>query len=169
MAQEFADVRHPVQDPDGDQRQVEALLQLRRQAVNVRFDELRRMGRAASQFPCLLEKCAGLVDAHHAARTQGEQRQAFAAVVAAQLQHLLAVDTGLGQQRGQGVVQAGKIRLFHALQQGVPFAGVFVVTGGVIPGLAVAGDGLFFCRQFHCTLQGSGCRIDRPKSRSSPY
>ncbi|MNL28944.1 hypothetical protein D3C87_1506120 [compost metagenome] len=167
MAKEFTDVRHPVQDADGDQRQVKALLQSGRQVVNVRFDELRRMGRAGRQFPCLPEKCFRLVDAHHAARTQGKQRQTFAAVVAAQLHHVLAVDTCLGQQSGQCVVQAGKIRVFHALQQGLPFAGVFVVTGGVIPGLAVAGDGLFFCRQFHCTLQGPGRRFDRSESRST--
>ncbi|MNT68263.1 hypothetical protein D3C72_2064790 [compost metagenome] len=83
MAEEFADVRHPVQDPDGDQRQVKALLQSGRQVVNVRFDELRRVGRSGRQFPCLPEKGFRLVDAHHAARAHGEQRQAFTTVVAA--------------------------------------------------------------------------------------
>ena len=39
VAEELADVRHPVQYADGDQRQVEATLQLKRQVVNVRLDE----------------------------------------------------------------------------------------------------------------------------------
>ncbi|MNP52151.1 hypothetical protein D3C76_1465230 [compost metagenome] len=43
MAEEFADVGHPVQDADGDQRHVEAVMQFNGQMVDVGLDELRRM------------------------------------------------------------------------------------------------------------------------------
>ncbi|MNF91556.1 hypothetical protein D3C84_741610 [compost metagenome] len=134
--------------------------------MNVGLDELRPMGRARRQLPRLLEKRRGLVDPHDMAGPQGEQRQAFAAVVAAQLHHVLAVDPDLLQHTAQRVVDAAEIAQCHGLQQGRPFGIVFVVSGGVIPRIAVAGDGFFFGQHFHCTLQNSGLS-DRPESRSA--
>ncbi|MNY21223.1 hypothetical protein D3C86_1547540 [compost metagenome] len=156
MAEEFADVRHPVQDADGDQRHVETIAKFPRQTMDVGLDEFRRMGRTRRQLPRLIEEGGGLVDADHAAGTQRKQRNAFASVVAAQLHHILAIDADLFQQIGQGLIQAGKTPMTHGARKSLPFRGVLVVSGGVIPGIAVAGDGVFFCRHFHCTLQNSG-------------
>lgn len=156
MAEKFADVRHPVHDADGDQRHVETIAKFARQAMDIGLDEFRRMRRTRGQLPGLIEKSHGLVDADHAAGTQRKQRKAFAPVVAAQLHHILAVDADLFQHTGQGMIQAGKIPMPHGARKGLPFRGVLVVSGGVIPGIAIAGDGVFSCRHFHCTLQDSG-------------
>ncbi|MNR30512.1 hypothetical protein D3C85_1479740 [compost metagenome] len=44
MAEEFADVRHPAQYADGDQRHIKTLMQFTGQVMNVGLDERGHMG-----------------------------------------------------------------------------------------------------------------------------
>ncbi len=74
--------------------------------MDVGFNKRGVVRRNVGQLPRLLEKGAGLIDAHHGARAQGEQRQAFATVVAAQLHHVPAGHADLLQQCRDGRVQA---------------------------------------------------------------
>jgi hypothetical protein len=150
MTKEFADVGHPVEYPNGDQGDVEAVMQRCGQMVDVALDEFGSVRRATVQLAGLCEKGCRLIHADDTARTQRKQRQAFPTVIAAQLDYVFAVDV---QQAVQGIVEAAKLRLHDIAEQYLPVRRVLMMTGGIVPCLTIALDGGFGVGHFHGALR----------------
>ncbi len=136
---ELRDVRHPVQHADCDQGDIKAIMQRRRQGMNVCLDELRVVCRQRSQFPCLSKERRGLVDPDHGLGAQSMQRNAFPAVITANLNDVLPLHADAAEHMRESGIEAREVRPGDLFAKSPPSGGLFVMRGRLVPRIAVAG------------------------------